>query len=205
MRRHFGIFLQGTAIIAPVIVTLYVVYASMIWLDNIIKSWLGDYLPSFPFIGLIFAIACIWVVGLLSQMYLFGRIVGFWEEQIARVPLIKTLYGSVRDMLRFFDRDGDRPRGEAVRIDLGPEAHMLGITTNEDDGGRVGVYLPLSYQIGGFLVYFPREKLSVLDMDVETALKFIMTGGIGSEAPTGDADALPPAPPAEPPEEAEAA
>lgn len=188
MRRHFGIFLQGIAIVAPVIVTIWVVYAAAMWLDRLMRLMLGDWLPELPLFGALFAFACIWLIGLLSRLYLFETLVHVAEDAIGRVPLVKTLYGSIRDLLQYFGKDAStHPKGETVRIDLTPDAHIIGITTTEDpETGRVGVYLPLSYQIGGYLVYMPREKMTRLDMNVEAALKHVLTGGMASESTVVD-------------------
>jgi len=183
VRRHFGIFLQGLVVVVPVILTAWVVFASVQWLDALMRYFLGDYLPAFPAMGAIFAAACIWVVGMLMRLYLFASVVAFAEDILSRVPLVKTLYGSVRDLLDFFHKGaGGHPTGEAVHVDLGGDAHMVGITTTAPtDGGHVGVYLPLSYMIGGFLVYMPKNRVSTAEMDVEEALKLVLTGGMGTD------------------------
>lgn len=59
---------------------------------------------------------------------------------------------------------------------------MLGIATNKTEGERVGVYFPLSYQIGGYLVYLPAERLKPLDLDVESTMKLIMTAGLSANS-----------------------
>lgn len=181
IKRHFGIFLQGLAVIIPVVLTIWVLYASVIWLDNVIRNFVS--LPPYPLFGAVFAFACIWVVGLLMRLYLFRQLVAIAELLLNRVPLVKTLYGSVRDLMQFFGgKSGGKMQGAAVRVNIDDTTHMIGISTSEDpESGRIGVYLPLSYQIGGFLVYFPREKVVPIEnMDVESALKHVLTGGMGT-------------------------
>ena len=72
------------------------------------------------------------------------------------------------------------PKGTPVRVRLTEDSHVLGIATVPSDGDRIGVYLPLSYQIGGYLVYLPPSRVSPLDLDVESTLKLIMTGGLSA-------------------------
>ena len=107
--------------------------------------------------GLAVGIAIVYGVGLLTRLYLFRNFVSSGEKLIARLPLVKTLYSSVRDLLQFFGPSDSKPRGTPVRVKVSEDAHVLGIATVQADGGRVGVYLPLSYQIGG-LVYLPAER-----------------------------------------------
>ncbi len=193
VKRQLAIFLQGLVVVVPTILTIWAVWGSVTWLDSTIQ-WVfeGTQLQpkigekdvlKYPMMGTFFALACIWVIGLLMRLYLFATFVSFAEEVLSRVPLVKTLYGSVRDLLDFFHKGtGGHPTGRAVEVDLGGDAHMIGITTTAPtDEGHVGVYLPLSYMIGGFLVYMPRDRVAHADMDVETALKLVLTGGMGTD------------------------
>lgn len=193
MGRVFSTFLQGLAVTAPVVFTVYVLVASVRWLDRVmfglVESWFGESVSTFWGLGAITALGMIYLIGLLMRLYLFRKLVGVTEKLFGRVPLVKTLYGSIRDLLQFFQQGGSRPAGKAVKVELGPHAHMIGITTSQDpDTGRVGVYLPLSYQIGGFLVYMPPHLAKGLDMDVETALKLVLTGGMGSSSSESQAE-----------------
>ncbi len=181
MRRVIITWLEGLAVCVPVLFTIWVLVTSVTWLDDIMFGWFGESVPAFWGVGAMMAMGLIYLVGLATRLYLFQKILALAEAAIGRLPLVKTLYGSVRDMLQFFRTGSGRPTGAAVRIQFDDDTHMLGITTTEDtESNRVGVYLPLSYQIGGFLVYFPRERLTPLDMDVESALKLVLTGGMGT-------------------------
>ncbi|MFT5432461.1 MAG: putative membrane protein [Myxococcota bacterium] len=181
MRRHFGTFLQGLAVVVPVVFTIYVFYASVAWLDHAMFRLLGDSVRQIPGLGAVLALALVYIVGLLTRVYLFQRFVRFAENLIGRVPLLKTLYGSVRDLFQFFGKGDSKPNGYAVKVQVNEDSHIIGIVTKDDpEEALVGVYLPLSYQIGGYLVYMPRERISRLPIDVETALKLVLTGGMGA-------------------------
>ena len=69
-----------------------------------------------------------------------------------------------------------------------PQA-LAGLADNGDE--IVGVFLPMSYQLGGYTVYVPRSRLAPVDMDAESAMRYIMTAGIGRgaapNAPAGTA------------------
>lgn len=183
MRRHFGTFLQGLAVVVPVIFTIYVFYETVAWLDGLMASLLGGTVLLVPGLGTILALGLIYVVGLLTRVYIFQRLVTSAEAMIGRVPLLKTLYGSVRDLMQFFGQGGNKPNGYAVKVQVTEDSHVVGIVTCEDvEEGLIGVYLPLSYQIGGYLVYMPPERVTRLEIDVETALKLALTGGIGTNS-----------------------
>ena len=185
MGRRIGILLQGMIVVVPSILTIWVLWGSVSWLDGKMRMVLGaiPYLKTFPGLGIIVAIALIYLVGLLTRLWLFRKGLSFAERMIQRVPLVKTLYGSLRDMLQFFGDDKKKNKGTAVRVDVGPMGHMIGVSTGatSDDADRVGVYLPLSYQIGGFLLYIPKERVTPAGMSVEEALKLVLTGGMGTD------------------------
>jgi uncharacterized membrane protein len=183
MARHIGILLQGLAVMVPALFTFWVLWAMVSWLDGHMGALLKSipYLETFPGLGILVAFVIIYIVGLLTRLWLFRKGFGFAEKLIRRVPLIKTLYGSVRDMLQFFGGNKKKSRGEAVQVNLGEMGYMIGVSTSAlaDDGERIGVYLPLSYQIGGFLIYMPRTRVTSAGMSVEEALKLVLTGGMG--------------------------
>jgi len=185
MGRQIGILLQGMVVVVPTILTMWVLWGSVSWLDGKMRLALGTipYLETFPGLGIVTAIGLIYVVGLLTRLWLFRKGLGFADRMIRRVPLVKTLYGSLRDMFQFFGGDGKKAKGAAVRVDVGPMGHMIGVSTGATtpDADRVGVYLPLSYQIGGFLVYVPKERIAPAGMSVEEALKLVLTGGMGMD------------------------
>jgi uncharacterized membrane protein len=103
-----------------------------------------------------------------------------------RVPVLKTIYGAVRDLtslVRVGDRGGELQR--VVLVDVGP-GQVIGFVTQEsaslpgmtEDAGLVAVYMPMSYQIGGYTLYLPRDRLHPTDLSVEQAMRIVLTGGL---------------------------
>ncbi|MEC8022363.1 MAG: DUF502 domain-containing protein [Myxococcota bacterium] len=182
IKRIFATFLQGLIVVIPVVFTSYVLYASMHWLDKSISDLFSDKTSTFPGMGIVVGCTLVYFIGLATRLYLFRNLVSGTESMIERLPLVKTLYSSVRDLLQFFNPSDSKPRGTPVRVRLSEDAHMLGIATNKTEGERVGVYFPLSYQIGGYLVYLPAERLKPLDLDVESTMKLIMTAGLSANS-----------------------
>lgn len=172
MKAHGRIFLAGLTATVP----LFLTFAAIAWLDGVVREAFN--IP-WPGVSLVGALLLTYLVGLLLRFWLFRWMMGWGEKLIERIPLVKTLYSSVRDLFRFLGGEEKRPKGEAVRVEVGQLGHMLGVTTGPArEGDRVGVYFPMSYQIGGFLIYLPRERLTPAGMDVESALKLILTGGM---------------------------
>jgi uncharacterized membrane protein len=139
-----------------------------------------------PGMGLITGFIILFVVGLAVNAFLVRRLLGIGEELLLRVPVVKTVYSAIRDMTRLVNTDkkkGDLDR--VVTLDLGfgrligfvtqEHANTLGIGDGED---LVAVYLPMSYQIGGYTVYLPRSRVVETDRSVEQAMRIVLTGGV---------------------------
>jgi uncharacterized membrane protein len=112
-----------------------------------------------------------------------------WGEQLVeRIPLVKALYGSVRDLMGFFSNSDEETTRQAVMVTVGnTPLRLIGFITREDFsdlpvgiGGDddVAVYLPMSYQIGGFTTMVPRSAVRLVDMSIEQAMRFAVTAGM---------------------------
>lgn len=193
-RRLTRTFLSGLFVLLPIMVTLAIV----MWIIGIAETVLGGFirvlLPSnlyLPGMGLIVSLVLILVVGLLMQAIFFRELINWLEEQLERIPLIKTVYSAVKDLTGFFSRAGSGAKrfGQVVQIQIpGMPIRMLGFVTLEDLGSvglaaasgeeTVAVYLPMSYQIGGYTLLLPRSYLTPIDMGMEEAMRFLITAGM---------------------------
>ena len=138
--------------------------------------------------GVVAGLVLIFILGLLVNIWGVPRLIRLGEKLIDRIPLVKTVYGAVRDLLGFFGKSGGLGAGnKVVMVSLGDTGiRAVGLLTRErfDDlppglggEGYVAVYVPYSYQIGGFTLIVPRERVQPLDMHLEDAMRFIVTAG----------------------------
>lgn len=189
MKYLSQIFLAGLAAVVPLALTV----ALLVWLGVQSERLLGGavrwLLPDalvFPGLGLILGIVLVFGVGLLMQIWLVQRLFAVGEALLERIPLIKTVYGSIRDVMHMFSRRDGEETGKPVVVHLaGRDEALLGLVTRdgleEDMGGAdiVAVYLPMSYQIGGYTLLLPRDQVSPLDMGAQEAMRFVLTAGMG--------------------------
>ncbi|MGQ0621054.1 MAG: DUF502 domain-containing protein [Panacagrimonas sp.] len=193
-RRLARTFLTGLFAALPIMVTV----AFVMWLIGFAEKLLGGFikvlLPSsayLPGMGLLISLALIFVTGLLMQAIFFRELVSWVEEQLERIPLIKTVYSAVKDLTGFFSKRDERRFGKVVLVQMpGVPVRMLGFITVEDLASaglgmepsdctdQVAVYLPMSYQIGGYTVLLPRSYLTPLDMGMDDAMRFLITAGM---------------------------
>ena len=192
-RWSYGkVFLRGLATLLPVILTVYLLW----WFATSMERWLGGALAYLlpegnypPGLGLVLGVVITFACGLLMYARLVRRLFRLWERLFERVPLIKTIYAPLRDLMRFLvQTEGERRFGQVVMVEFEQlSARLLGFVTSEEgrevsglerDAGSVAVYLPMSYQIGGFMVLVPRSAIEPVDISVETALRLAITAGM---------------------------
>ena len=189
MKQIGGILLKGLVTILPIGLTIYFIY----WLGVTTESLLSkpiklviDDANYWPGMGLVTGFVILFLVGLAVNAFIVRRVLGMGEELLLRVPVVKTVYSAIRDMTRLVNTDkkkGDLDR--VVTLDYGP-GKLIGFVTQEHantigiGGGPdlIAVYLPMSYQIGGYTLYVSRSKVHETDLTVEQAMRIVLTGGV---------------------------
>jgi uncharacterized membrane protein len=193
MKKMGKLFLQGLLAILPIALTLYACY----WLGTTAESALGAVLGMAlgtyyrPGMGLVAGLILVLAVGVLLRLWFFRKVFAFTEALFARIPGVKSIYGSLRDLVGFFDSTKQKGFDKTVMIDLGiGPVRLMGLVTREDftglpsgigDPETVAVYLPMSYQLGGFTVMVPKRCIRPVDMKVDQTLQFLLTAGVSSE------------------------
>lgn len=189
MKNLGGILLKGLVTILPIGLTVYFVYWLGITTETLMSKpikWVLDDSNYWPGMGLVTGFLLLFVVGLAVNAFLVRRVLAIGEELLLRVPVVKTVYSAIRDMTRLVNTDkkkGDLDR--VVTLDLG-FGRLIGFVTQEHasslgiGGGDdlVAVYLPMSYQIGGYTIYLPRSRVTETDLSVEQAMRIVLTGGV---------------------------
>ncbi|MCC5785902.1 MAG: DUF502 domain-containing protein [Phycisphaerales bacterium] len=213
LRRIAAIFTQGLVGLLPLIVTVVVLG----WLASVAERVLGTaiqyVIPDNWYIrgmGLAAGVIVVFIFGLLINVYGVPQLINITERRIGRVPLVKTIYGAVRDLLSFFTRKGEEGGVNQVVVvtfgDSGIKAVGLlmrdtyeGLPEGLGGDDYIVVYFPQSYQLGGMLLLVPRENVTPLDMKLEDALRFIITAGAktttSKTAPPARVDEEPAGPP----------
>ncbi len=176
MRTLTRSFAQGLLVLAPVAITIWVVWFTVTTLDR----WLDT---SIPGLGILIAAAGITLIGYLAGNVIGTKVLSLLESGMQRVPIIKLLYNSLSDLFGAFvgtKRKFDKP----VAVELNKHGlKVLGFLTSErfDDphlAGHVSVYLPESYNFAGNLIVVPKERVHPLDADGAEFMAFIMSGGV---------------------------
>ena len=197
--------LKGLAVVLPVAATVWLTYwlfaGSEKAMHELLK-WIfpGEGDPPYYFygMGILAALALIFVVGLLMQAYLFRMLFKLMDYLFTKIPLLRSIYGGLKDVADMLaNQDQKKKLNSAVVVELNEDMRLLGLITRDDlkdlpegmsdDGGDgVAVYLPMSYQVGGFTLFMPRSKLQPVDIPVDEALRFALTAGMSAQVEPGE-------------------
>lgn len=185
-------FLQGLATVLPVTLTLYLAWLLAVGAERIMGGAMRLLLPNgwyWPGTGLVLALIAITLIGLVVRLPLMKLLLRLNDAVFRRIPVIKTLYSTISDFTDFVTHLQDRSdTGRPVKVRLWDEIELIGLVTDPDpalanntgaeETHRVLVYLPMSYQLGGYTLIINRDRLQPVDMPMEDALRFVITAGV---------------------------
>jgi uncharacterized membrane protein len=177
MTRLLNYFLRGLVLVVPLALTVYVCVAIFTTIDD----WMG-----LPLRGLGFAltIVLITLVGVLASNILARRIGGAFDRMFERLPFVRLLYSSAKDMLNAFvgeKRRFDKP--VLVSLSADGAVKVLAFLTADSLASmgvadHMSVYMPQSYGFAGHIVLVPADRVTRLDVDAAEVMAFIISGGV---------------------------
>ena len=194
--RAGRIFLTGLLTVLPLIVTVYFVLWVLSMLEHFFGAQVLLLIPDQWYrtgMGLVVAIVVVFLVGVLMHALLFRQLFRRAEKLLLEIPLVRSVYAALRDLLGLF-AEHKEPL-QVVALDLPGNLRVLGFVTRSDfsdappgiaRADEVAVYLPMSYQIGGYTVLVPKSACKPVQMSREEAMKFILTAGLKSASPSAD-------------------
>ncbi len=194
VRRYF---ITGLLIWVPLGITVWVLDALIGAMDQTLlllpepwrpEVWLGFYLPG---LGVLLTALVIFLTGLLAANLIGQRLLRFWEGLLNRIPVVKSIYGSVKQVSdTLLSGSGQAFRKVLLVRYPHPQAWSLAFQTNIPDevagrleGDYVAVFIPTTPSpVNGFYFYVRRDETIEVDISVDTALKYIVSMGVVSAA-----------------------
>ncbi len=189
-------FFQGILVVAPLAVTIYVLWWLFTLIDNLLPNIVSGILPTFslnpsaafkriPGLGFVVTILFLLLVGRLSSVFIVSRLMQFFDNLLEHTPGVKIIYSSVKDFVQAFagnKRKFNKPI--LVNVDAS-DVWRLGFITQEDANSfglqeHVVVYVPHSYALSGITYFVPKDKIRPMDKNVKAAdaMKFVVSGGV---------------------------
>ncbi|MEE8338512.1 MAG: DUF502 domain-containing protein [Xanthomonadales bacterium] len=185
------LFLKGLAVVIPVVLTLAIFWWMARGAERLLGGLIIRFLPEgwyVPGMGMVSALAITILIGLLTHIILFQKLFELGDRILNRLPLFKTIYSAIKDFIGYLSPDGSKAMSKVVLVKIpGQEFEMLGFVTREEFSrfplkltidDPIAVYLPMSYQIGGYTLFLPRSCLTPVDISFEDGMKLVLTGSV---------------------------
>ena len=185
MKRLAGYFFQGFLYIAPLGVTGYVLYRVFTLVDAPVRQLEELFFERhIPGLGVLTVVVLLTFLGWLGSTIIARPFKAFTRKLLDRAPLIGAIEGAVRDLLSaLFAKERRFSHPVVVQMSGVTDLEKLGFITQEDLAElglreKVAVYFPHSYNFSGELFIVPRERVRVVDISAQAAMKFIVSGGM---------------------------
>jgi uncharacterized membrane protein len=195
------LFLKGLVVVIPVTLTLAILWWMARGAEEILGGLLMKFLPGgwyIPGMGVVSALAMTILIGLLTHVILFQKLFALGDAILNRLPLVKTIYSALKDFIAYLSPDSKMALSKVVLVKVpGQQFEQLGFVTREDFSRLplqltadepIAVYLPMSFQIGGYTLFLPRSCLTQVDMSFEEGMKLVLTGAVSREKPADAVD-----------------
>ena len=195
LHRLRNYFLTGIIVAAPIGITLFIAWQFITFVDNRVTPLIPhrynpeSYLPfDIPGLGLIVAVVVLTLVGAVTANFLGRTIVAIGERLVARMPVIRTVYGALKQIFETVLAQSSTSFREVVLVEY-PRSGLWAVAfvTSQTKGeiSRVGdpdlanIFLPTTPNpTSGFLLFVPRKDLISLHMTVEEGIKLVISGGL---------------------------
>lgn len=194
LKRLLKYILNGLLITLPLFLTGYVIWSLFTFLDGLIPKLIYSKRELQAFEeqgktiwgwGILILLVVLIVIGWIGTRFINQRLQSMFQRALNRVPLIKTIYRSVTELLGAFVGSKKRfNQPVIVRLSNDPEILVLGFITDADlenlgdMSGKVGVYIPMSYSFSGHLVIVSVRQITRVEQNAVDVMKYIMSGGI---------------------------
>lgn len=181
--------LRGLLLLVPIVISVQF----LVWLARTLEAQLQPVvtllLPAssyFPGLAVLLFLLSAFVVGVLTRHILMRKVVTVLENWLEKMPVIGSIYPVVRQLTDLLS-DRGKDNGKVVLVELpGGQGQAIGLVMLQGGRDRLEwlppdsdlVYLPMSYQVGGYSLILPRASLQPLDMKMGEALQMIVMGGV---------------------------
>lgn len=191
MRKLIGYILNGVLVTVPIVIVVYIIYKVLVILSIPVNTIMESDLTASEkeLVG-----HDISPLGILILLFVLLAIGFLWAKLISeplKVRMAKWLdkipmYKSIRDLMNAFvgsKKMFNKP--VLVKLNSASEVEMIGFVTDEDlkelgddQEGKIGVYMPMSYSFSGHLVVVPRRNVKKIDRSSVDIMKYVVSGGI---------------------------
>jgi len=186
MKKLGSYFFQGVLLVAPIAITVYILYAVFVrvdgWLVHNLEPLIGFYIPG---LGILILVVSITLLGFIGQTAFWRPIKRLAGQLVKRIPLLNLLYSALNDLFSAFVGN-EKKFNVPVKVLFNQENNLwkLGFITKdslEEFGLKemTAVYFPHSYNFSGELYVVQRDRVQPLtDVSPTEVMKFVVSAGV---------------------------
>lgn len=183
LRRRF---LAGFFVTVPLVISV----AAFIWIFGLIDGFVGPWYAQWlgrevPGLGILTTALLVLLVGAVATNVIGKRVLQRAESYLLRVPVFRTIYAPVKQLVVAFSPDNESGFKRVVMLEDPTRGFLLGFLTREfvvERDGRpqpmVAVYVPTNHLYLGDVIIVHRDKASYPDITVEQGIRIFLTGGM---------------------------
>jgi uncharacterized membrane protein len=190
LRRYL---VAGLLVWLPLGASYYVVSLLVGWMDSSLLLLPDAYRPHnllgfhIPGLGVVLSLLILFLTGLVAANLFGRRLVGLWETLVSQIPLVRSVYSAVKQLVETMFSDNGNSFRKVVLVEF-PRRGLwtLAFLTSEESGpiqqaverDLVSVYIPTTPNpTGGYFVLLPKEEVRELEMSVDEGLKMLLSMG----------------------------
>lgn len=198
MKRYL---VTGLLVLVPLVITLWVLHLLISTLDQSLLLIPESLRPErligmrIPGLGVLLTLFVVLVTGAIARNFIGERLLGLWEALLARIPFVKSIYSSVKQVSDTLLSPSGQAFRKALLVQFPREGSWTiafltgtpgGDVANHLNGEYVSVYVPTTPNpTGGYFVMMRKADVIELDMSVDDALKYIISMGVVVPGPRG--------------------
>ena len=179
-------FIAGFFVTVP----LFISVAALVWLFRLVDGFVGPFYAKYigrevPGLGILSTALAVLVVGAIATNVVGKRLLQQAEALLLRVPLFRSIYAPVKQLVVAFSPDNEYGFKRVVLVEDASRGFVLGFLTKEFtvDRGQgpealVAVYVPTNHLYLGDIVIYPRDLAAYPDITVEQGIRIFLTGGM---------------------------
>jgi uncharacterized membrane protein len=179
-------FITGFFVTVPLVISVF----AFVWIFRLIDGFVGPlyagwFAREIPGLGIVTTALVVMLVGAVATNVFGKRLLQRAEEYLLKVPVFRTIYAPVKQLVVAFSPDNEYGFKRVVLVEDSARGFLLGFLTREftvDRGAGpeplVAVYVPTNHLYLGDVIICPRDKASFPDITVEQGIRIFLTGGV---------------------------
>jgi uncharacterized membrane protein len=202
MKRYL---VAGLLVWVPLGITIWVLHFLVTTLDQTLllmpetwrpDRWIGTHIPGF---GVLLSFAILFLTGVIAANFFGARLIRIWESLLGRIPVVKSIYSSVKQVSDTLLSDQGNAFRKALLVQFPhQDSWSIAFLTGSPPASvamhlpeeHLSVYVPTTPNpTSGYFVILPKSKVRDLDMTVDEALKYVISMGVVAPRKTSDGDA----------------